>query len=202
MYKPTVLVDSGGSGGLDLDAVFVSERMTLREALKLPVERWHEVFVRRVAEEYLRSAELLVRDYHGFAATIVLCSGIEYMARVVGDHRGDMTTRVAKWGSQYLESFGEIAGEVHSLYRHGLVHEGRVKKGSMISFEIEEPWQRHREVFIIHPGRLFDSVKRALSRIERECTRDTTIALTVGNRVRDDIIRDWRTYLEQHDSAS
>jgi hypothetical protein len=83
-----------------------------------------QAFQDRVEGFYLQPASRLVQSGDAFAAGIVICAGVEFIATAWGKQGPE------DWLKNNLKEFAidaSLANQFWQNFRHGLAHEGRIK---------------------------------------------------------------------------
>jgi hypothetical protein len=99
-----------------------------------------EAFRDRVEGFYLEPARMLVEARHVFAAGVLLCTAIEFIAHT------DVTSEPEAWLVANVPGFEDpsLTKQFWEKFRHGLAHKGRVKEFGQFSIDypyvISEPF--------------------------------------------------------------
>jgi hypothetical protein len=127
------------------------------------------MFEARVDGFYLAPARAL--DDHpewAFACGLLCCTAIDFLARYSRSERDD-EGRFAGWLCAHVLGADEgaqvIAQRLYREFRHGLVHEGRVKNGGQFSHDYRDQLILFEEdVAIVNPTLLTAAVRAGLRR--------------------------------------
>lgn len=127
------------------------------------------IFAARVEGFYLAPARALLENRdHAFACGLLCCTAIDFLARYSRDERDD-EGRFAGWLSEHAlgrnEEADALARRLYRDFRHGLVHEGRVKNGGQFSFDYGDRLIFCEDgVAIVNPALLLGAVSGAFRR--------------------------------------
>jgi hypothetical protein len=127
-----------------------------------------KAFEDRVEGYYFAPAAGLVQSGGGFAAGLVICAGIEFIAKANGGRQ-----EPEEWLKDNVEGFKEQsqANRFWERFRHGLTHEGRIKAFGQFSFEMPEMITEIGDAMIVNPALLLKAVAAAFS---RQCANMST----------------------------
>lgn len=123
-----------------------------------------DAFVQRIEGFYLRPADALSELRHAFACGVLCCTAIDALGRYE-DPRAPRDTRFEEWAARHileLRRMPSLAKRFHDDFRHGLVHEGRVKNGGQFSFETAEAVVAEDRVLIVNPDYLLPPIRSGL----------------------------------------
>jgi len=115
-------------------------------------------FQDRVEGFYFQAAAHLVDGCHAFAAGLVICAGVEFIAIAWGRQKPP------EWLRENVEAFRgnpPLANKFWERFRHGLTHEGRVKSFGQFSCETEEIVSEQDDVMVVNPALLLGAVEDA-----------------------------------------
>jgi hypothetical protein len=124
-------------------------------------------FLDRVERFYFAPAERLVQAGDAFAAGLVICGAIEFIAKANGGRE-----EPEEWLETNVEGFSDqsLAKDFWEKFRHGLTHEGRVKAFGEFSFEIPDIAARFDAALVINPRLLLTAVEEAF---RKDCSKIT-----------------------------
>jgi hypothetical protein len=122
-----------------------------------------EAFRDRVEGYFLEPAERSVAANDAFAAGLVCCAAVEFIAKVSGKEHP------SSWLQSHVPEFNrdkKLSGQFWGYFRDGLAHEGRVKSHSKFSgqFSLDLPTMLTEagKVLIVNPRLLLGAVRAAL----------------------------------------
>jgi hypothetical protein len=121
---------------------------------------------------YLQPAELCADKNAAFAAGVLVLTCIDALARIqIG---GGVGQRFRQFAARELSSFrsGDKATRLYDDFRHGLVHEARIKRGAQFLLQFDETIVELDRVLLINPRRLVSEVRKALGRQEVRTTHE------------------------------
>ncbi len=120
-------------------------------------------FVQRIEGFYLRPAHDLAGLRHAFACGVLCCTAIDALARYE-NHREARDIRFTAWIADHIPDLRTppLAKRFHEDFRHGLVHEGRVKNGGQFSFDTAEAVVAEDGVLIVNPSYLLPPIRSGL----------------------------------------
>ncbi len=151
-----------------------------------------EAFRDRVEGFYLEPARLLRKTDFAFACGLICCAAIDFLARYSGV-RGKK--RIAEWLESNLPDFKQpdpnkksvtLAQRFSEDFRHGLVHEGRIKNLGEFSLETEELVKIDGQAMTVNPGLLLDSIQNAVGRYCAILDKNGTELTSLVNKLRSD----------------
>ncbi len=113
----------------------------------------------RLTGFYLEPARRLIAANDAFAAGLLCCAAIDFIALCAG-------VEAETWLQENIEAFAEItlARRFWRKFRHGLVHEGRVKAFGEFSLDFHDLLTIANPALIVNPQRLQESTQNAFSR--------------------------------------
>ncbi len=119
-------------------------------------------FSSRIEAFYLEPAEDCANRQQPFAAGVLLVSAIDALARLRSPIR--VGARFRNFVMSELRSFSSelLAQRFYDDFRNGLVHEGRVKRGSQFSLGIPETVAEFDAILVVNPKYLAQEVRVAL----------------------------------------
>lgn len=118
-------------------------------------------FERRVEGFYLEPARRFAADKdHAFACGLLCCAAIDFLARYLRPER-EPEARFIAWLRAYVPAFlpENHAKRFYVDFRHGLVHEGRVKNAGQFSFDFpDKVILCEDQVMTVNPALLVDAI--------------------------------------------
>ena len=131
-------------------------------------EQLVNAFKDRVKGFYLQPAEDLNKKGYGFIVGLVCVATIDFLARVsIG---GNVGNRFGTWLYKNTTEFKRkdpdntnrtLSRRFYDEFRHGLVHEGRIKNCGQFSYEIEDLVSINNGVMLVNPECLLGKIKKA-----------------------------------------
>jgi hypothetical protein len=120
-------------------------------------------FAARIDGFYLEPADYCVQRNFVFAAGVLLTTCIDALARVQARDT-NIERRFTSFARKWLPSFSTMATakRLYEEFRHGLIHEARIKKGAQFSLEFAETVREFDGILVINPARLSAEVRQAL----------------------------------------
>jgi hypothetical protein len=125
-------------------------------------------FQDRVEGFYFKPAARLIEAKHPFAAGLVICAGIEFIAAAWAKQDPK------EWLESNLQGFAadkSLANRFWDYFRHGLAHEGRIKSFGQFSLESPDLLTKVGEALIVNPELL---LKDAMEAFQRQCAEIST----------------------------
>ncbi len=121
-------------------------------------------FVQRIQGFYLRPARDLASLGHAFASGVLCCSAIDAVARYALPDEHDLERRFATWLKLHVRGFAapQVAARFYQDFRHGLVPEGRIKRGGQFSLEANQILTSEDGFLIVNPALLIPLLFDAL----------------------------------------
>jgi hypothetical protein len=134
-------------------------------------------FQDRVEGFYFIAAKRLIEERHAFAAGLVVCAGVEFVATAWDGQEP------AEWLHLNVAAFRNdpsLAKRFWDRFRHGLTHEGRIRSFGQFSFDIAAIMSEEGHVLIVNPALLLKAVEEAF---RNQCETMTTnrSAVIAGN---------------------
>lgn len=151
-------------------------------------------FELRIKGFYLQPAEVCVRDEHAFAAGLILISCIDALARY---RFGNGVEEVENFIATELSGFHRDNGLARRFYiefRHGLVHEARIKNGGQFSFQRRASVVEESGLLLVNPIHLLNDVESALTVYVRLLESDSQERSKLALRLRKDHARDFHPF--------
>jgi hypothetical protein len=99
----------------------------------------------RVNGFYLDAAEELLPSRRAFAAGLLVCAAIDFVAATCTEAAPEVLI------AEFLEIEKKTAEKIWELFRHGLVHEGRVKPLGQFPFETGTAVEIAGDAVIVNP---------------------------------------------------
>ncbi len=130
-------------------------------------------FEDRVEELYLKPTEQLDRHKHPFATGIMCSAIIDLLARIESGREETTKHDFKKWLTTNIHDFVKSSSvkELETLamrfyidFRCGLVHEGRIKKAAVFSYDLNCLVAEEDGIMAVNPGMLFSKVKEVLEK--------------------------------------
>lgn len=118
-------------------------------------------FQDRVEGFYFQPAGRLVESEDGFAAGLVICAGIEFIATAWRKQKPE------DWLKSNLQVFAVdkfLANQFWQNFRHGLAHEGRIKSFGQFSLALRETVVKYSGTLIVNPKLLLNGANEAFRR--------------------------------------
>ena len=146
----------------------------------------------RMAGFYVEPAEQCAQHGYAFAAGVLLVSCIDALARLrFGDGVGK---RFRKFACEELQSFSndDLAERFYEEFRNGLVHEGRLKKGSQFSLDTRATVEQLNGILVVNPTHLGAEVQSALDAYVALAARDDAERRKLATALRQDLEDDFR----------
>lgn len=125
-------------------------------------------FQDRVEGFYFQPAARLLQSGDAFAAGLVMCAGVEFIAAAWGKQEPE------EWLKNNLQEFAidaSLADQFWRNFRHGLAHEGRIKSFGQFSLELPEAVVRASDIVIVNPKLLLNAVTEAF---RKQCANAST----------------------------
>jgi len=116
-------------------------------------------FADRVNGFYFQAAEQLIKARHAFAAGLIACAAIDFVANTCSEEK------VEAFLGNFLGLDTAAAENVWVLFRHGLVHEGRVKPFGQFSFETDAIVYDDGDAVIVNPDLLLRNAKESFDEL-------------------------------------
>ena len=131
----------------------------------------------RVAGFYLAPASRLLAANDAFAAGLLCCAAVDFVALCSGKNP-------ETWLYENIGDFGKesIANQFWRRFRHGLVHEGRIKSFGEFSLDFPNLVTVIGPALIVNPQRLLEAVQRAFASYVEHLDENDTARLL--NRLR------------------
>lgn len=155
-----------------------------------------EAFRDRIEGFYLEPARLLRKNGLAFACGLICCAAIDFLARYSGI-RGK--NRIAEWLKSSMPDFRQqdpnkksvtLAERFSEDFRHGLVHEGRIRNLGEFSLETEELVKVDGQAMIVNPGLLLDSIQKAFDGYCATLDKNGGACSSLVNRLRNDFSKE------------
>lgn len=141
------------------DVLFFSPRFKFAELNFEDTHTLVEAFQDRVYGFYLRPAERCIDAGEGFAAGLICCAAIEFIAKAFGYEHA------SEWLRAKVPDFGDdekLTRRFWTLFRDGLAHEGRVKSfgggSGQFSLDLPKTVTNLDSVVIVNPRLLLKAV--------------------------------------------
>ena len=117
----------------------------------------------RIDGFYLKPAEGLANQEHGFGAGLLVLCAIDALGMVDFPQAGSKK-RFKKYIKTRLPSLKDYATEIYDIFRCGIAHEARAKKGAEISLQIDDAVEPDPgdSGIILNPRQLALNVRAAL----------------------------------------
>jgi hypothetical protein len=149
-------------------------------------------FQRRIAGFYLEPAVNLAKARHDFASGILVVCAMDALASFMTGSNGN--ERIVGFARKHIS---ELAGEPDAEmfcdhFRHGLVHEARVKDGSEFSTEINRIAVVQHNYLVVNPLLLSIRVQKVLEEYVVALYRDPKAKAALARRLK----RTFRVELE------
>lgn len=107
---------------------------------------------------YLEPASRLLKTGDAFAAGLLCCSAIDFVALCSGDKHPEM------WLCKNIRDFDadeELAGKFWRWFRHGLIHEGRIKAFGQFSLNLPNLLTVLGPALVVNPHLLLEAIRSA-----------------------------------------
>ena len=148
-------------------------------------------FRRRIEGYYLEPARLLTKEEHAFAATVLLVSCLDALARydsINPKNSGGNRKRYIDWLNAnmpkvFSENFATI---FYDDIRCGAVHEARIKNGCVFTFYTGSAIFCENNIMAVNPERLADHVTDALNQFCEARTADPSKLKKFQDDLKDD----------------
>jgi len=135
-------------------------------------ERCLNAFEDRTKWIFLEPAEEIC-EKHPFATGILCVCAIDYLVRLPKKEE----THASDYRNWLKDNILELGGsefDFYDIFRCGLVHEGRVKKGFQFSLEIDSLLSKIEGVLVINPRLLLKEVTHYFNKYLKELRTDDT----------------------------
>lgn len=121
-----------------------------------------EAFKERIEQYYFEPLKLLNKKKFGFAATAILASLLDILAKVENRDTENSKNRIkyTSWMGNNLELEPELAKFFYDNFRCGLLHSGCIESGGQISYSQKESFLLDNAHFIINPNSLMKKLKK------------------------------------------
>ena len=109
---------------------------------------------------YLQPASRLLETGDAFAAGLLCCAAVDFVALCSGD-------KPAAWFCENISDFGDdrkLAERFWIWFRHGLVHEGRIKAFGQFSLDFPKLLKVVGPALVVNPRLLVDAVCESFER--------------------------------------
>lgn len=119
-----------------------------------------EAFRDRLMGFYLQPASRLLETGDAFAAGLLCCAAVDFVALCSGD-------KPAVWLCENIPDFGDdrkLAERFWIWFRHGLVHEGRIKAFGQFSLDFPKLLKVVGPALVVNPRLLVDAVCESFER--------------------------------------
>ena len=129
-------------------------------------------FEDRVIGYYLKPAEILEGDDFAFARGVICVSAIDFISRIETGIE-EVKERFNSWLKDNIREFAPhgpgntsqtLALRFYKEFRHGLVHEGRIKNAGQFSYSFQDLVRVEQSIMIVNPKYLLEAVKKAFGR--------------------------------------
>src|SRR5689334_7305769 len=155
------------------DALYFSPRYRFADLDLDDAEKTIAALSDRISGFYLDPAARLIEANDAFAAGVLCCVAIDFIALCAGD-------KPEVWLDENVEAFREknVASQFWKRFRDGLVHEGRIKAFGQFSFDFRELVTIADPALIVNPKRLHEATQEAFSRYLAGLDPETAERLT------------------------
>lgn len=107
---------------------------------------------------YLEPASRLLKTGDAFAAGLLCCTAVDFVALCSGDEHPEM------WLRKNIRDFGgdeELASKFWKWFRDGLVHEGRIKAFGQFSMDFPNLLKVVGPALVVNPQLLLEAIQGA-----------------------------------------
>jgi hypothetical protein len=139
------------------DALYFSPRFKFSELDVENASMILEAFRDRVHGFYLTPASRLLKHSDAFAGGLICCAAVECIAGFAGNEPLD-------WLCSHIADFGQDRARTKKFwvsFRHGLIHEGRIKSFGQFSLEMPAMLTTIGPAVVVNPRLLLESVEKA-----------------------------------------
>ena len=129
-----------------------------------------KAFTDRIEKWYFEPIKLMNNEELGFAATALIASVIDILAKT-SNHDLKNDNNRNKYKEWIKDKFKFTEDEALSFYIHfrcGLLHSGCIESGGYINYDERSYYRKHKNSLIINPKRFFIKLKK----IFREFTKN------------------------------
>jgi hypothetical protein len=140
------------------DVLYFSPRFRFSDLDVDDSEKLIEALQDRLMGFYLAPASRLLGTGDAFAAGLLCCTAIDFVALCSGDEHPD------GWLRKNIPDFGDdeaLAGNFWNWFRHGLVHEGRIKAFGQFSLDFPRLLNVVGPALVVNPQLLLEAIQGA-----------------------------------------
>jgi hypothetical protein len=143
------------------DKLYFSPRFRFSDLDVGDKEKLVEALRDRLMGFYLEPASRLVNTGDAFAAGLLCCAAIGFVALCSGEDHPEI------WLCKNIREFGGdkvLAKKFWKWFRDGLIHEGRVKAFGQFSLEFPNLLNTDGRALVVNPKVLLEAIQKALQR--------------------------------------
>jgi len=140
------------------DVLYFSPRFRFSELDVGDTGKFIEALKDRLMGFYLEPASRLLGTGDAFAAGLLCCTAVDFVALCSGDKDP------AAWLHKHIPDFGDdrkLAEKFWIWFRHGLVHEGRIKAFGQFSLDFPKLLNVVGPALVVNPRLLLEAIQGA-----------------------------------------
>lgn len=143
------------------DVLYFSPRFRFSDLDVGDTGKFIEALKDRLTGFYLEPASRLLKTGDAFAAGLLCCIAVDFVALCSGDKDP------AAWLYKHIPDFGDdrnLAEKFWIWFRHGLVHEGRIKAFGQFSLDFAKLVNIVGPAMVVNPRLLLDAIYKSFER--------------------------------------
>ncbi len=144
-----------------------------------------DAFEDRVRGFYFRPIEELNKSKLGLGSYVICMAAIDFLALLSTGIKSSKR-RFPMWLRDNIVFFrgNELADRLYKDFRCGLVHEGYIKRGGQLSYDVLHPISMEDDIIVVNPGILFKMVQNAFEDYLRKVRNDGAAFLRFSSILR------------------